>query len=290
MKRITALLLIAVMILLCGCNNEPEKTEPTTQEPARRSDVLYLDDMNKNYLACLDRYQAVVSAMKSKVQTLEEEHNKSVKAESSDKFFLEENYIQTFFEPFGFSYLSLTEKFETGMNNQKAQDEFASYSEGMKIDYYSNNANGNVLKFVSEGTVKTLETKYKKADDSLQYVYKTEVSGIESVTEKLEFITVSKNTYAIQSTAARCFIEFDKEGNIVYFCCVELREGSFEAQESIFNTTASIDRNWINTESTDAYSKIHIYENGELTHSECTSGPWKTVTINAADYDSAFIG
>jgi len=277
------------MIFLCACNNEPSLPEPTTQAPPKRSDVLYLNDTSENYLACLKRYYAVVSALTGKVRTLEEEHNKSVKAESSDKFFLEENYIQTFFDPFLFTHLELTEKFVKGMNNTKAQEEFAQYSNGMKIDYYSNNANGNVLKFVSEGTVNTIETEYKRSNDSLRYTFKTETNGTEETIEMLEFISLGKNTYAIQSTKARCYIEFDKEGAITSFECVELKDGVFKAIDSIYITTSTVDENWIDTEESEIYTKIHTYENGRLVHRECTSGPWKTISITSADYDSAFI-
>ncbi len=289
MKRLTAFLIVFALLFLCACNSKPETPPTTTQAPPKRSDVLYLNDTAENYLACLNRYYSVISALNGKVRILEEEHNKKVKAESSDKFFLEENYIQTYFDPFLFTYLELTEKFFMGMNNVKAQEEFASYSNGMKIDFYSNNTNGKVLKFVSEGTVKTIEAEYKHTNDSLRYTFKTETDGTETTNEMLEFITVSRNAYAIQSTKSRCYIEFDKEGNILNFTCVELKDGTYMPKDSIFITTSPINKNWIDAENSDIYSKIHTYENGRLIHRECTSGPWKTISINSTDYDSAFI-
>ena len=94
MKKFTAVLLIIAFLFLCACGNEPDSPQPVTEAAPKRSDVLYLNDTSESYLACLGRYYAVVSALNNKVRTLEEEHNKAIKAESTDKFFLEENYIQ----------------------------------------------------------------------------------------------------------------------------------------------------------------------------------------------------
>ena len=175
------------------------------------------------------------------------------------------------------------------MNTEKAREEFALQSGGMEIEYTANNHNGNVLRFVSEGQVLSYETKYKKEGDAMQYTFITETNGEEAITERLEFITVAPYTYAIQSTNARCYIEFDKDGAIVYFSCAELKTDSFGEKDSIFASSAKPDRSWINTDSRDMYAAIHTFENGSLYHSECTSGPWKTVTIDSAKYDSEFI-
>ena len=288
MKRITAILVVFLLLILSACSGNGEP--PTTAAPTvKRSDTLYITNGDKNYAACLERYYSVIGAMTSKVNVLEEKHNLAVQAESGDKYFLEEDYILTPFRPFSFTHLELTEKFVNGMNTARAKEEFAAYSNGMETEYSQNNFNGNLLRFVSEGEILSIETKYKNEGDAMQYTFTTETDGNEVITERLEFITVSPNTYAVQSTNARCYIEFDKDGGIVYFCCANLKTGSYGEKDSIFASTVKIGRDWISTDGNDKYSSIHTYENGTLYHSECTAGPWKTVSIEGDKYDSAFI-
>ena len=288
MKKFTAILLAAMLLLFSACsgNDDPVTTAAPT---VNRSDTLTIENGDKNYVACLERYYSVVQAMINKVQILEKNHNLDIQDEVSGEYFLEEEYILTPFRPFNFTSLAITKKFVSGMNTEKAQEEFALQSGGMEIEYTANNHNGNILRFVSEGQVLSYETKYKKEGDAMQYTFITETNGEETITERLEFITVAPYTYAIQSTNARCYIEFDKDGAIVYFSCAELKTDSFGEKDSIFASSAKPDRSWINTDKRDMYAAIHTFENGSLYHSECTSGPWKTVTIDSAKYDSEFI-
>ena len=97
--------------------------------------------------------------------------------------------------------------------------------------------------------------------------------------------------YIIQSRYERCYIEFDKNGEIIYFCCGKLNSGEFSVDESIFgNIKEKPDRFWVISRGKSEYSSIHTFENEILTHEDQSSGPWKTIKINAVDYESAFYG
>lgn len=252
--------------------------------------MLTITNEEKTFQGCKSRYESVVSAMKSKITVLESAHNDVIRSGNKDEYFLDENYILTTFEPFSLGTLSITESFTPDMTNEKAQDYFKLQSDGMDIDFKSKNGLTE-LTFVSESLVKTYTAEYDKKSDSLKYSYTVESGDEETVEEFLEFKQIKKNVYIIQSRYERCYIEFDKNGEIIYFCFGKLNEGEFSAEESIFNETENEpDRFWVLSRGKTSYSGIHTFENEILTHEDQSSGPWKTIKINAVDYESAFYG
>lgn len=252
--------------------------------------MLSITNEEKSFLGCKSRYEAVVSAMKSKITVLENAHNNVIMSGNKEEYFLDENYILTTFEPFALNTLSITDSFTPDMTNEKAQDYFKLQSEGMSINF-SNKNNIAELMFVSESLVKIYTAEYDKKSDSLKYSYTVENGGEETVEEFLEFRQIKKNIYIIQSRYERCYIEFDKNGEIIYFCFGKLNEGEFSADESIFiETENEPDGFWVISRGKTKYSSIHTFENEILTHEDQSSGPWKTIKINAVDYESAFYG
>lgn len=252
--------------------------------------MLSITNDEKSFLGCKSRFEAVVFAMKSKITVLENAHNTVIMSGDKEEYFLDENYILTTFEPFMLNTLSITENFTPDMTNEKAQDVFKLQSEGMDIDFKSKN-NVTELMFVSESLVKTYTAEYDKKSDSLRYSYTVESGETETIEEFLEFMQIEKNIYIIQSRYERCYIEFDKNGEIIYFCCGKLNGGEFSSDESIFiNNGEEFDRFWVVSKGKTEYLNIHTFENEILTHEDQSSGPWKTIKINAVDYESAFYG
>ena len=291
MKKTVAVLLSAVLLLLCSCSKDNEDSAPTVTEPQvnKSVDMLNITNNGTSYLDCLSRYNAVLSAVKSKVQILENEHNNTIKSADSEKYFLNENYILTFFDPFLLNSFFLTESFDEGMNEEKAKDYYASYSNGADIRYERNSDGTKTLYFTSEDSVKTFCVEYDRNSDSFRFTATTDNDGNKTTDEMLEFVKAGENTYLIQSKTERCYVEFDSLGNIIYFCCTKLKNAVYSNADSIYGKDVSADKNWAISLGKDAYLNIHSFKDDVLTHEECSSGPWKTVAINENDYASAFI-
>lgn len=272
-----------MLILCCSCGKKETNIIKT-------ADMLSITNEEKSFLGCKSRYEAVVSAMKNKISVLENAHNTVIMSGNKEEYFLDENYILTTFEPFALSTFSVTEYFTPDMTNEKAQDAFKLQSEGMDINFKNKN-NISELTFVSESVVKTYTAEYDKRNDSLRYSYTVESSGEEITEEFVEFRQIEKNIYIIQSRYERCYIEFDENGEIIYFCCGKLNEGEFTADESIFtDLEEEPDGFWVISRGKVSYTNIHTFENEILTHEDQSSGQWKTIKINAVDYESAFYG
>lgn len=282
MKKFFAVFFAAVLIFCSGCNDNGDIQ--TTTQPPRTADMLVLPTNKKNYSDCVKRYYAVISAVISKVQVLETEHNKALEAEDPEKFFLNDNYIATGFDPFILNEFSITESFDFTMDEAKARELFASQSNGADIQFEKNTTNSFVLRFVEEESMKEYTVDYSSSD-SFRYICTQENGNETEIIEMLEFAK-KNSSYYIQSLKTRLYVQFDANGNIVYFCCSTLKDGNY-LEESIYPQNDASD-NWATEKEKDSYLSIHTYQNGALIHEECSSGPWKTITISEKDYSSAF--
>lgn len=283
MKKYLSLFLAVIMLFLCSCKKE----EPNKYKTA---DMLNITNEEKTFLGCKNRFDAVLSAMSAKITTLENAHNAVIRSENKEEYFLDENYILTSFEPFWLETISITEGFTPDMTNETAQEYYKLQGEGFDISFNSDNGNYELM-FVSESLVKIHTAEYDQKTDSLRYSYTVESGDSETVEEFLEFVNIQKGKYVIQSKTQRCYIEFNSDDEIVYFCCGKLNTGEFTLNESIFNSPQEVyDGFWVLSDGKPSYSNIHTFENGILTHEDCSGGPWKTIKINAEDYASAFYG
>lgn len=283
MKKYLSFLIAMLLVFLCSCSGEEANTPKT-------ADMLSITNEEKTYLGCKSRFDAVISAMSAKISTLENAHNAVIKSENKDEYFLDENYILTSFEPFVFSSISITEGFTDDMTNEKAQDFYKLQSEGLDISFNSDGETYELM-FVSESLIKTYTAEYNQKSDSLRYIYSVESGGNETVEEFLEFIRADEGVYIIQSKTDRCYIEFGKTGEIISFCFGKLNSGEFTLDETIYpESEEEFDSFWVLSKGKPSYSSIHTFENSILTHEDRSSGPWKTIKINAEDYASAFYG
>ena len=284
MKKISALLLVLLTVFLCSCDSGKNQPETTSRTP-KTADMLVLTSNKKNYSECVKRYHAVLTAVKNKVQILESEHNKSVQAEFPDDFFLTDDYIPTGFDPFILKDFTLTEAFDSSMNSEKAKQTYASVVSGADIQFENEADSRYTLRLVTEEYLKEYEVEYS-SDDAFRFFSRSEQGDTSQLDEMLEFAK-SGNTYYIQSLTARLFVQFDGNGNIISFCCATLKNSTYQ-NESFFPDIDE-EKDWVTDRDKSAYLSIHSYENGVLIHEDCSSGPWKTVSINENNYANAFI-
>lgn len=276
-------LFAALLLLLCSCSNDGGSERLIT------ADMLNITNTEETFSGCLDRFDSVIAAMKAKVSILEAEHNKSIKVQNPDEYFLESDYILTAFEPFLISSLGIADGFTADMSEETAKDFYKLQSRGMDVVYASDGKTSFSLKFVSEELIEEYTAEYDPKADSFRFVFKTENGDGEQIEEFLEFAKTAGGAYIMQSKTSRCFIEFDSEDKIVAFCAGELRSGKFSLDESIFpSTEENLGKSWVLSRGKSQFLNIHTFENGVLTHEECSSGPWKSVQIDADGYASAF--
>ena len=283
MKKTAAILLAVMMLFLCACSDKDDGR-------AKTADMLNITNTDKTFLGCLSRFDSVVEAMTAKITILEGAHNAVIESGNKTEYFLDENYILTSFEPFVLNSVSVVQGFTADMTNEAAQDYYKLQSEGMDITFTSEGENYE-LRFVSESTVKVYTAEYDAKNDSLRYVYTVEDSGEETVEEFLEFTKTENGAYLIQSGTARCFIKFNSDDEIENFCCGELYEGEFTLDESVYPVQEEeLDEFWVTERGKTLFNSIHTFEDILLTHEDRSSGPWKTVRIDAENYASAFYG
>lgn len=282
MKRILTLT-AALIFLLCSCS----KTEP---QKIITSDMLNITNTEKSFFGCRDRYNAVISAMKSKVTVLEAEHNRLIKNSGNSEYFLEKDYILTAFEPFVMQLFYITESFTPELDSEEAKTVFENEAAGADIIYETDGKSSFVLKFVAEEMVKEFSVEYSKESDSFRYICQTEDNeSDETIVEFLEFTTAKDGTYVIQSSNTRCSISFDEDGHIISFCCGQLSDEIFTQDESVFeNRPETSSKHWVLSRGKLKFSNIHTFEDEILTHEDCSSGPWKSIEIEAKNFESAF--
>ncbi len=278
-------LFLVLLFLLCSCSGNGGEEKIVTP------DMLNITNTEETFIGCRERFLDVMSAMKSKVSILEEGHNKTIQIEKPAEYFLESNYILTAFSPFplGTFDLSIVGGFTADMDEESAQKYYKRPTDHADISFISDGKSNFLLKYISEEETEEYSAEFDKKTDSFRYVFLNEKEGTEEIVEFLEFVKIDKYSYAVQSRTTRCFIEFNEENKIVRFCCGELRKGEFTAEESIFPAPSeALDKNWVLSEGKSQYSNIHTFEDGILTHEDCSSGPWKSIKINEKDYESAF--
>lgn len=278
-------LFAALLLLLCSCSNDSGGERLIT------ADMLNITNTEKNLSGCLDRFDSVVDAMKAKVSILEAEHNKAIKIQNPNEYFLESDYILTAFEPFLMNALSIADGFTSDMDEKTAKEFYKLQSGGNDVIYTSNGETSFSVKFVSEELIEEYSAEYDKKADSFRFIITTEDGDGEHIKDFLEFAKTASGAYIMQSSVSRCYIEFDSEDRIVAFCAGTLRNDSFALDESIFpSTEESLGKSWVLSRGKSQFLNIHTFENGVLTHEDCSSGPWKSIQIDADSYASAFYG
>ena len=282
-KKVLSLLSV-LLIILCSCSGKEDDKVITP-------DMLSITNTEETFIGCRERFLDVIRAMSAKISILENGHNKTIQVENPSEYFLENHYILTAFSPFplGTFDLPVVGGFTADMDEETAQKFYDNPTRHSDISYESDGETSFLLKFISEETTEEYSAEFDKKTDSFRYIFSTEKNGTEEVVEFLEFIKISKNSYIAQSKTTRCFIEFDDENRIVSFCCGELRRGEFTPDDSVFPVPSeTLGKNWVLAEGKSQYLNIHTFEDGVLTHEDCSSGPWKSVEIDAKQFESAF--
>lgn len=283
MKKTVALILSVIIVFaLCSCSGKD------TQPVHKTADMLDITNTDSDFQGCKSRFYSVLSAMKSKVTVLENAHNGTVKANAEGEYFLENDYISTAFEPFLMQWFYIADEFDSDFSRETAISVFEREKNGAEVVYESDGESVFLLSFISDLTVEEYSVEYDSKGDGFRYIYSVEDSDESSVCEFLEFIKTDDTEYLIQSNTTRCRVRFDDEGNIIEFCCGELKSDEFLIEESLFGNDEQVNENWVLDKGKMNYSNIHTFADGILTHEDCSSGPWKSIKIAQSDYASAF--
>lgn len=279
------LMITALLLILCSCSANDDTGKIVTP------DMLSITNTEKTFIGCRLRFLDVIDAMTAKVSILEAGHNKTIEVNNPSEYFLETDYILTAFNPFplGTFDLPIVGGFTKDMDGESAQKYYDSPTRNCDISYKSDGESSFLLRFITEEETEEYSAEFNKKSDSFRYVFSTETGETEEVAEFIEFVKIGEKTYAMQSRTTRCYIEFDNENKIISFCCGELRYGEFTLEDSIFSDASAVTgKNWVLLKGKSQFSNIHTFEDGVLTHEDCSSGPWKSIKINEKDYESAF--
>lgn len=281
MRRAVLSLLLAICLLLCSCGKAPAPAGVKTP------DMLNITNTDADFAGCLQRFEAVCSALEAKVTVLETAHNKKIETNSSGSYFLEDNYILTGFAPFQLKLRAQVAGFSDDLTDADAQALYRAAANGKKIEYTAGKQD-YTLRFVSEAQSELYTAAYDKANDSLRCTYVSDDGVNETMEEFLEFLPLGDNAYAIQSQLTRCEIRFDAEGNISSFTCAQAQTPINTDDDSIFPGVKPWPADWVLAKGHDAMALIHTYDDDVLLHEDRSGGPWKEIKINAANYASAF--
>lgn len=286
MKKFISLALAVVLLCLCSCGKSEQ-----VSNTVKRAGTLEITNEEKTYLGCRSRLEAVLTSIKTTVNILEEQHNAEVRAENNSDYFLNADYILTAFEPFSSGTIDMTDLFDDEMTDEKAQSAYKLESGGMDIEFIRKSDDEYQLRFVSEELTKTYGVEYDKKNDAFRFVYTTDSELSGRTREFLEFVRTADGVYLIQSSTARCAAGFDEEGNLVSLYCVELADGSFSVDESVYPSIKLMSSQvevWVNKRGEDAFVRMHTLTDGVLVHKDKSTGEMKTIEIVAANYASAF--
>lgn len=284
MKRVAVvLLLICLIFSACSKGEEFKQTY---------RDTLTFTDRSETYVGCISRFESVVYSLKTRVSILETSHNTSIEYEVPGHYYNDDDYILTSFDPFFCEYMEITKNFNEALTQESATSTFESEAKGKGVIFSFEN-DKYTLKFSSEGSVECWSGEYNKSNDSFRYIYSTELPEGETVVEFIEFVSLSDNSYAIQSKKSRCVIEFDDDGNIIEFVSSTLNNGDYSpVDDSIFDANKAGLTSFkakVASGNKLRYSQIHIYKDDILTHIDSGSGNLKEVEIDASQYASAFL-
>lgn len=286
MRRAVFSLLPALCLLLClllsSCGGKPP-----APEGVKTPDMLNITNTDADFAGCLQRFEAVCSALEAKVTVLENAHNKKVEAAGDGSYFLEENYILTGFSPFALRLRAQVAGFSADLTDADAQALYRAAANGKKIEY-SAKGNEATLRFVAEAQSEVYTAAYDKANDAMRCTFVADDGVTETLEEFLEFLPLGDNAYAIQSRNARCEIRFDADGRIRSFTCTQTQAPLYGEEDSIYPTLKPWPADWTLAKGRDAMVQIHTFDDDVLIHEDCSSGQWKEVRINAANYASAF--
>ena len=284
MKKIAAIICVVFLLLCTASCGQPE-------QKIIYKDTLIIENNESTFEGARERFRSVLDSLMTRVNLLEESHNEAIKQENPDSYFLDSNYILRAFDPFSISSLQITDKIDDTVNEQNAPEIFENEAEGKSV-IFSRKDDGYTLKFMSETLTEIYDASYDTKTDSLRFVYSQETPTEDIDVEFLEFIKDEDNSYAIQLNRARCYINFDEDGNIESFKCAELNTGNYTLDESIYKASAadllSFKSDVADGKKSD-YDNIREYNEGVLTHIETVEGNINEVQIYSEIYASVFV-
>lgn len=279
MKKLFCIVLIALTATLCACSGEPEPI------PEHKAGVLYFTDTTKTYSGCATRAQQVITALNEKVNLIISQNNTAIESRVPEKYFLEQDYILTSFQPFVSDYFAYTLGFSDDAAKAGTLDVTADFGEASSTLFEK--VDKNVYKFTVEGGEREFELhgEYSRKCNSLRFSRVVFDEDGESAAEFLDFVYVEDKGYYLQNAAERCVIAFDESGNVSYFTYARLAQGEFEFEaESVYpdgeEARELAPAEWTSGGDKNRYICVYAYTEGVLSYEDCSSGKWKTVNIS----------
>lgn len=285
MKRILSPVLAALILLTIFSSCKKEEVKIVYK------DTLVIENTEKTFAGAKSRYNAVINSLVTKVTTLEECHNTSIKNSEPDNYYFNSDYIMATFDPFVFSYFEMTDRFSPEMTAQEAIEVFKNDAGGADIKYSCEDGK-MTLQFLEENLIRTWETEYDEQTDSFRYSYAEDNISSETTVEFLEFVPVSEGVYAIMSNTTKCYITFDEDNNIEYFICSQVKDTEFSPEDGIFGTSAAnltAFKNNVDQGKKTDYDQIHEFGSDTLTHLDSVEENLNEVQIYQGQYQSAFV-
>ncbi len=281
MKKVSAIIVLLCILFTAGCSGNKPAVIVT-------SNMFVYEDTGKSFLSARGRYEAVVNVIRNEVTVLENAHNEKIIVENPDDYFLNNEYILSSFDPFNIDNFALSEFFDEKTDQSLAQTFYSNYAAGRDIQYSSSDKEYN-LKFISDGMNEIYSVICSDNFDSFRFEHLTVSSDGENCEDFLDFVRISDNTYAIQSSLNRCYIQFDSEGHIDYFRFSQIKDGINDIGNSIFKSSAVIGKSWVTNNKTVTYSSIIEFKDRILTHQDSSTGTLKEISVNEDDFASGFI-
>lgn len=285
MKRAVCLLLVFICLI---CTLTACRQDKTTQ---LYKDTLVITNEDSDFLGAKARFNDVITALTTKISTLEGCHNTSISNSEPDNYFLNENYILTAFDPFNIPSFAITDKFTSELTSENAAEVFKDDAAGSDIKY-SADGDSVTLQFMSEELIRTWKTEYNSRSDSFHFTYTEDTPPQEKTIEFLEFVTVSKGVYAIRSNKTKCMIAFDENNNIESFSCSQLKDGTLSPDNSIYGASqaalTSFESN-INKGKLSSFDRTYEFTDGVLTRNDTIEGKTRKIMVVQEQYESAFL-
>ncbi len=281
MKKALVVLLVFSTALLAACSGKQENIIIT-------KNMLVYENDKSGFQSVRGEFEAVTSVIRTEVTLLEESYNEKLTYENPDTYFLDDEYILSTFAPFTVDGFELTESFTEAMDSSSAAAVFEDYANGADVSF-ENDGSVMKLKFTGNESMEVYSVSCSSDCSSFIYEHDSVTSGGEECVDFLEFVKVSDNTYAIQSSVNRCYVSFDSQGHIEYFRISSLESGLNTPQESVYYALSSPGKNWVTKNKNASYNCIIEFKDGILYLKDSSTGNLKETQIKEEDYYSVFI-
>lgn len=285
MKKSLILIVTLLLVLLSSCGKDEE------QKPIVTADMLNITNYEMNFPGAMSRYDSVMSALTTRITVLKDEHNKTVKQDNPSNYFLSKDYILSAFSPIEIKYYRIISQFSDELTSSDAENLFRADADGATV-IYTSAENEYLLKFIHEEYIETFNVSYDKESDSFRYLYLSdkEGDGDGDESEFLEFVTLSDNSFAVQTDRGRITADFDSDGKLREMYCSKLKTKTYTAEKNgIYGKALSgLGKSWTYSKKRKNYEYVYEYSDNILILKDYSAATPAEIKIDASKFESAF--